>query len=114
MYQPLSIEEVTLGRRVVLAVSGEVDLASVNALQEALDHAAQTQSGDVWIDLTDVEFIDSTGLTALVVAHRLLDAPIRRISLICPVGPVRRALEIAGINRVMPVHGSREAAGTFG
>jgi anti-sigma B factor antagonist len=113
MYQPLLIEELTLDRYVVLAVAGEVDLASVNELQEALDRAARAQPKEVWIDLTEVEFIDSTGLTALVVAHRLLDVPIRRISLICPAGPVRRVLEVAGIDRVIPVHANREDALIF-
>jgi anti-sigma B factor antagonist len=97
MYRALTIDETQVDRHFVLAVAGEVDLSSVSALQEALDHAAQSGPADVWIDLTEVEFIDSTGLTALVVAHRLLDAPVRRISLICPQGPVRRARLTIGL-----------------
>ena len=107
MYQALSIEESPLGDGVVLEVAGEVDVATVNALKEALERA---DDGDVWIDLTGVDFMDSTGLTTLVLAHRRMDHPVRRLALICPAGPVRRVLEIAGIDRVVPVHTSRDAA----
>ena len=113
MYEPLTIEELQLGRRMVLAVAGEVDLDSIEELRTALAHAEESQPKDVWIDLTKVEFMDSTGLTALALAHRHIDDPVRRLSLICPDGPVRRMLEISGIDRVMPVHASRDEARDF-
>src|SRR4051794_24069228 len=110
MYDALSIEESQLGHGIVLAVAGEVDVASVDALREALAHADDDPPRDVWIDLTGVDFIDSTGLTVLVLAHRRLDDPVRRLALICPAGPVRRVLAIAGIDRVVPVHATRDDA----
>jgi anti-sigma B factor antagonist len=105
--EPLSIDELKGDRRIVLTVAGEVDLASVHELKAALSHAEDCQPRDVWIDLSEVEFMDSTGLAALVLAHRHLDDPVRRLAVICPEGPVRRVLAIAGIDRVMPVHPSR-------
>jgi anti-sigma B factor antagonist len=113
MHEPLTIEESTLGPRIVVAVAGEVDLASIDEFRTALARAEQSRPRAIWIDLTEVEFMDSTGLTALVLAHRLLDAPVRRLALICPDGPVRRILEISGIDRVMPVHATRDEACIF-
>jgi anti-anti-sigma factor len=107
MRRSLAIEKWDFDDGLVLSVVGEVDIASVHELQEALRHA----DGDrVWIDLTGVDFIDSTGLTTLVLAHRRLDEPTRRLALICPEGSVRRVLEIAGIDRVIPVHVSLDDA----
>src|SRR5215813_4881830 len=106
----LSIEELKVGLRVVIAVSGEIDLASVDELKAALARAADGKPRDVWIDLTRVGFMDSTGLTTLVIAHREFDEPTRRVAVICPEGPVRRLLELAGLDRVLPVYPSRSAA----
>jgi anti-sigma B factor antagonist len=110
MFKELTIEESPLRDGVVLAVTGEVDMASVNAFKQALAHAELGRSHEVWVDLSDVDFIDSSGLTTLVLAHRRMDNPVRRLGVICPAGPVRRVLEIAGIDRVMPVHASRHDA----
>src|SRR5262245_59492523 len=106
MFKELTIEESRLGDGVVLALAGEVDVASVNAFREALAHAEFGRPREVWIDLSDVDFIDSSGLTTLVLAHRRMDTSVRRLAVICPAGPVRRVLEIAGIDRVLPVHAS--------
>jgi stage II sporulation protein AA (anti-sigma F factor antagonist) len=53
----------------VVSVVGEVDLVSCDALRHALDGALGTSSRTV-VDLTDLSFIDSSGLSVLVEAHR--------------------------------------------
>jgi anti-sigma B factor antagonist len=105
--QPLAIELFQVGRRVVLAVAGEVDVATVHELKAAIAEAESWQPLELWIDLTHVGFMDSTGLTAVLLAHRRLND---RLCLICPDGSVRRLLELAGLDRVVPVHASRAAA----
>jgi anti-anti-sigma factor len=105
--RPLSIELLRVGRRVVLAVAGEVDVASVDELNSAVRDAEASQPLELWIDLSDVEFMDSTGLTALLVAHRARHAG---LVLICPDGSVRRLLRLAGVDRIVPVHPNRAAA----
>jgi anti-sigma B factor antagonist len=105
--RPLSVELFQVGRRVVLAVAGEVDVACVDELNAALERAEATQPLELWIDLSRVGFMDSTGLTALLLAHRRMND---HLSLICPDGNVRRLLELAGVDRVMAVHANRAAA----
>jgi anti-sigma B factor antagonist len=104
----LCLLESRVGRRVVLAAKGEIDIASVDGLRNALEGAASSGAAEVWLDLTHVEFMDSTGLTALVEAHRRLSA--RGFAVICPDGPVRRVMAVTGVDRVIPVHPSRSAA----
>lgn len=104
----LGLFESRVGRRVVLAAKGEIDIASVDGLRNALEGAVKSGAAEIWLDLTHVEFMDSTGLTALVAAHRRVSSG--GFVVICPDGPVRRLMAIAGLDRVIPIHPSRAAA----
>jgi anti-sigma B factor antagonist len=89
------------GRRAVLAARGEIDLATVDRLHEAIERASRTNAEEVWVDLSEVGFMDSTGLSALIVGHRALPG---RFVVICPDGPPRRALEISGLHEVLRMY----------
>jgi anti-anti-sigma factor len=104
----LAVTESRVGHRLVLAAEGEVDVASVDMLCAALDAAAQSGCAEVWLDLSELEFMDSTGITAIIVAHTAFNS--RRFALICPPGPIRRVLEIAGIEHAIPVYATRSDA----
>jgi anti-sigma B factor antagonist len=104
----LGLLESRVGHRLVLAVDGEVDLASAPALRTALLGALESGAAEIWLDLSRVAFMDSIGLTVLVETHEQLGE--RRFALICPDGPVRRLLAVAGMDRVIPVHANRSAA----
>ena len=56
----------------VLALRGELDLASAPALQGQLDRARRHGIPRVLVDLTGLEFLDATGLQVLLYAHRRL------------------------------------------
>jgi len=103
----IRLEEV--GPRVTLAVSGEIDLATVGALRDALERALGL-SNDVWVDLSDVEFMGSMGLTALVTSHHALNRRRGTLTVVCPRGPVLRALEVSGLDDVLHVRPTRDAA----
>jgi anti-sigma B factor antagonist len=106
----LALTRTRIGHRFVVAAEGEIDLASVPLLRSALLDAEQSGCAEIWLDLSDVEFMDSTGITAIVDARGALDG--RRFALICPGGAVRRVLDIAGIEHAIPIHPSRSAAHT--
>jgi len=91
------IDEAQEGERVVLTVRGEIDMATEPRLRAALERAAG--ASEVRVDLTAVEFMDSSGLNALVSAHH---APARLV-VVCPPGAARRALEISGLVNVLNV-----------
>jgi anti-anti-sigma factor len=105
----LQLEEVRVGHRLVLALDGEVDLASVAVLHAAVERVRTCGAAEVWIDLSRVGFIDSTGLSALLAARRML-VPERALVLICPDGPPLRVIRIAGLDRVFTIHPDRAAA----
>ena len=99
---PFEVNEVREDGRVVVAVSGDIDLATAGTLRDALLRAVDSRR--VWVDLTEVEFMDSTGLNALVIAHHATEG---QLVVVCPEGPPRRALEVSGLHQVLNVVTSR-------
>ena len=85
------------GQGTVIALSGELDLASSPALEEALERVFGSGAGVVIIDLRALEFMDSTGLSILVKAHQT--AADRQVQLYLINGPqqVRRLLSLTGV-----------------
>jgi anti-anti-sigma factor len=62
----LLIDVSSEGERVVLRLDGELDLASVPTLEQAVEGAPLDSATEVVLDLRGLEFIDSTGLRALL------------------------------------------------
>jgi anti-sigma B factor antagonist len=104
------VEDAELGGAPGVAVRGEVDVSAVPALVEALDAAIRDSAGAFVIDLCDVEFLDSSGLSALVRARALLGREERALAVVCPPGPVRRLFEVAAVADLFHLYGSREEA----
>lgn len=77
-------------------VEGELDLASADQLQEALDRAAEGCSGIV-IGLEGCEFIDSTGIAVIVRGRRTMEAGGGRLAAHGASGGVLRILEMTGL-----------------
>jgi anti-sigma B factor antagonist len=99
-----------IGRRIVLRVSGEIDFAAVDTLADEIDRALADGALDLWIDLSSVSFMDSSGLRLLGDLSRRLLQLNRRLAIICPRGPVRRVFEIAGVSDMLPLFDELAAA----
>ena len=98
------------GGRTVLFVAGEVDLASVGVLRSEIAAALESDAGELWIDLCKTEFIDSSGLHLLVETARESERLHRRLAIVCPPGPIRRVIDIAGLADMLPLHGDAASA----
>lgn len=81
----------------VLWVEGELDLATAPQLRSRLDNMIADADGPILLDLADVTFIDSTGLSAILTAHAALDKQGRVLRVIKASVQVRRLFEICGI-----------------
>lgn len=79
---------------VLLALCGELDLASAPSLEEQLRHADATDSSQVSVDLSGLEFIDSTGLHTLVNADRQFVEKGKRFSVLRGPPAVHRLFEL--------------------
>jgi anti-sigma B factor antagonist len=93
-----------------VAVHGEVDISVAEALEQALDAAIRESVGAFIVDLSDLDFIESTGLQVLLRARGLLGREDRALAVVCPHGPVRRVFELAGLSELFALYESREEA----
>ncbi|MEZ5239655.1 MAG: STAS domain-containing protein [Microthrixaceae bacterium] len=94
----LEIEETDRSDTMVLR--GELDSHTAGSLDEALDRA--DEKSDLVLDLSAVDFVDSSGLRVLVAHHQRCDAG-ARLELAGPSGAVRRLLEMTGLAGTMNV-----------
>jgi anti-sigma B factor antagonist len=81
----------------LLAVSGELDLAASPTLEDRLDQVFGGTVSQLVIDLRQLEFIDSTGLSVLVKAHQRAEDAGCRFGLVNGGSQVRRLLSLTGI-----------------
>lgn len=96
---------------IVLTVSGEVDFSVADDLRAvALGLLASTECRTLCVDLAGVSFLDSTGISALVVIRNAAHASLRTALLRNPSKPVARLLDITGLRPVFDI----ESTGTDG
>jgi anti-anti-sigma factor len=108
--QKFEIRQQDLNEGVVeLQVIGELDLAVADQLGLALEEARQAGS-NVLISLSSCEFIDSTGIAAIIDAWKRLGDNGQRLVVAEPTDQVVRLLEIVGIADRGLVFGERREA----
>ena len=94
----------------LLAVGGEIDIATSPRLIAALNDIATDTDGTVIVDLSEVEFMDSTGLALLIRAQRRLSRYGRGFAVVCPDGAVRRIFELTDMVETLRVSPTRKTA----
>ena len=93
----------------VVAVTGELDAASTAELQAPLREVSERDDAVV-LDLSDCQFVDSTGLHAIIDTRTAIQQRGGRFALCCtPNGPVARVIEVA-LPGMIELHPTREAA----
>ncbi len=87
-----------------VAVKGDLDLKTADPLREALDKLTDRyRDKNLVLDLSEVDFVDSSGLGVILGRYRRLAPQSRTISL-CGVRPsVKAVFELAGIDSIINV-----------
>ena len=89
----------------VIAMRGELDLATAPRLCVRIDAARRDGFRRVLVDLSTAEFCDSAGLRALIGSHHEMAASGGRMAVVVPHdSPVGRLFLLAGAHELMPVH----------
>ena len=83
--------------RAVVAVRGELDAYSAPRLENQISKLLSEPIDEVVLDLSETGFLDSSGLRAILSAHRRLTESERRLELRAPSEAVTRLLEITGL-----------------
>lgn len=106
----LRVRTAVHGDRVVVSVGGEIDVYTANSLREALTRVIGPGRADLIVDLTEVTFMDSTGLGVLIGSVRQVREHGGRVQLVVAEGNVVNLMRITAVTQVFTVHESLEAA----
>ena len=108
---PLTVERTRSDGYDVLAVDGELDIATAPRMIAALNEALADMDVPLVVDLSTVLFMDSTGLALLINARRRALRSGYGFAIVCPEGPIARVFEIADMMESLRVFPDRESAG---
>jgi anti-anti-sigma factor len=84
-------------RVTVLAVSGDLDLATSEQLERSISDAAGSRPSEIVLDLRQVNFMDSSGLRAIVASGEELGGSGTRVCIDGLSGAAQRLLEVTGL-----------------
>ena len=106
---PLTVSVHWLGRTVVLAVAGELDMSTAPELSQAISLALGKNPRRLVIDLALVRFMACAGLTALLDGHRQA-FPGTDLRVVANTRATWRPLQITRLRETLAIHSSRAEA----
>lgn len=89
---------------VVVSLGGDVDLASSPTAREAILNSLE--QGDVLVDLSAVDYIDSSGVASLVEGYQNAKDKSRRFGLVGVSPSAIMVLQLAHLDKVFPIYDS--------
>jgi anti-anti-sigma factor len=98
----LSLDVRPDGGRVVVAVRGELDMATIGSVEDALQALREAGSRDVVLDLRALTFVDCAGLNMLLAAGRDARADGWNLAILDGSPALERLLEITGLRDHFP------------
>lgn len=98
------------GAVAVFKLRGSVDVATSPTLRVALLEAAEHEGHAIIVDLTHVEFLDSSGLGALIGAFRRAGERNGSLRIVAQEGQILRLFRITGLLDILGVYPTVEAA----
>jgi anti-sigma B factor antagonist len=105
-----SVTQQSVGEYPVLAVRGEVDVYSAPALADGLNTLIDSGANAVIVDLTEVGFLDSTGLGVLVAARSAAADAGQTLPIAVGHERILKLFKITGLDAVFEIHPSIDAA----
>ena len=109
--QDFGVSIVQVNGHAHVRVAGEIDLATAPELRQRLEAVIAAGICNLDLDLSDVTFLDSRGLVALLEVRRDLHERRLRLRVLNPSQPVLRLFTLRGVLDLM-VDGQRSSAGS--
>ena len=83
-------------------LSGELDLATVEAVELELKRVEATNAAAIVVDLSELEFMDLSGTRLMLTANARSRADSNRLRLLRGQAAVQRVLAMSGVERLLP------------
>ncbi|CAN5710038.1 STAS domain-containing protein [soil metagenome] len=104
-----TVESSWSGPIAVLSVSGTLDMLSAGYLQAGVDAALRDHPAALIVDLTEVEFLASAGMSVLIAANDAAGTEIR-FAVVAHGAATARPLELTGLTEIIDLHTTRAEA----
>lgn len=99
----LTVSQHRDGDQVTIAVAGELDMHTAPDLDDALTEVIDGGAQRVVVDMTDLAFLDSTGLSTILAGHQRISARGGALALDGPSQYIIKMLDITGLDKVFEV-----------
>lgn len=86
-------------------INGELDVAEADRVKEHLNNLVEENPVDIKIDFTNLEYIDSTGLGALIGVLKRLKINEKDIYILNARKNVKKIFDITGLDKIFKVEG---------
>ena len=106
----LALTARSVAGRTVLEVGGEIDVYTAPSLREKIISLVDAGTTMLIVDLTHVEFLDSTGLGVLVGALRRMRSVSGSFSVVCDQERLLKIFRITALDSVLTIYDSVESA----
>jgi anti-sigma B factor antagonist len=110
-YERRALIDLRIGSRqegswTIVKVWGEMDLSNASILRIHIMSEVRDGHHNVGIDLSDLDFIDASGLAVLIAGRRMTEEVGGSLTLISPSAQVRKVLHVSGLDRVFAISDS--------
>ena len=89
----------------IVNVSGELDVPCADILKDELNERIDEKFSDVILDMSDLQYIDSTGVGVIVGIMKRLKPEDKKISLINTKNNVKKIFKITGLDQIITLEG---------
>lgn len=100
-----------VGDATVISVTGDLDVLTAPRLRDQLIDVIDKGDRNLVVELTSCEFIDSSGLSALVTGLKRVRSVGGDLSLVSPPGNVRRLIEVVALDQVFTLYEDLDSVG---
>jgi anti-sigma B factor antagonist len=110
----LDLETSTQGDATVVSLRGEIDVYTAPRLRQTLIDLISEGATDIVVDMSGVDFLDSTGLGVLVGGLKRVKAKEGSLKLVVTQEKILKIFDITGLTKVFPIFGSLDEAAAGG
>jgi len=94
----------------IIGLEGEVDVYTAPQLKQQMIALLEQGAREVVVDLTKVDYLDSTALGVLIGGLKRLREMDGNLMLVCPNARIRRVFEVTGLDKIFDMHNSEDDA----
>ena len=94
----------------IVELEGEVDVYTAPQLKQQMISLLEKGASQMVIDLTKVEYLDSTALGVLIGGLKRMREKDGNLAIVCPNPRIRRVFEITGLDKIFDIYNSSEDA----